>query len=262
MSLLPDQISLLDRMVEGSRGVPRTEQEFTLFCAPGFGSGALGKCSIRGPGLEDTPVMAADVWELVYQGYLHGTVANEHVSHFVVTAAGFEFYEERRNRPVDPAVAVEQEIVHYVEADQFQARFPGTHEKLRAATGLLWKTSPSDDLTTIGHLLREGLQRFATEMVDLHQPSEVDPNPDHTQNRLLAVVEMRRDELGDRRADLLAAIATYLDAVNGVIQRLEHADQKEGDRPTWEDARAACFQTINLVGEFDRILNGARLAHR
>ena len=73
---------------------------------------------------------------------------------------------------------------------------------------------------------------------------------------LTAVVSMHRDELGDRRAELLDAILAYQDAVNGVIQRLEHADQKAGDPASWEDARSACFQTMNLMCEFDRTLNG------
>jgi hypothetical protein len=259
MALLPDQLDLLCRMAEGARAVPRTQQEFILVCAPTMGSGALGACTIEGPGLLRTRVMGADVWGLADAGYMNGTQLNQHVSHFVLTAEGFQLYEETRGRPADPVMAMEEETVSYIDAEAFRTRYPGAHEKLRAATDLLWRTAPGDDLTTIGHLLRESLQRFTTRLVELHQPPDVESNPDRTTARLRAVVRMHSGELGDRRSGLLDGIVSYQAAVNLVVQRLEHADQKAGDPPTWEDARSACFQSVNLMSEVDRILS--ELAH-
>jgi len=43
--------------------------------------------------------------------------------------------------------------------------------------------------------------------------------------------------------------------VNDVVQRQEHGDQKQNDPLTWEDARAAVFQTAMLMFEFDRVLS-------
>jgi hypothetical protein len=53
---------------------------------------------------------------------------------------------------------------------------------------------------------------------------------------------------------LLTALADYQDAVNAVIQRQEHGDQRPGNPLTWEDARAAVFQTANMLHEYARLL--------
>lgn len=52
------------------------------------------------------------------------------------------------------------------------------------------------------------------------------------------------------------ALAEYQEAVNSLVQRQEHGDQKVGDPLTWEDARAAVFHTALLMYEYDRLLNG------
>jgi hypothetical protein len=72
---------------------------------------------------------------------------------------------------------------------------------------------------------------------------------------LRAVVESQRSRLGDAKADLLAALSDYLDAVNKGLQRQEHGDQKVGDPLTWEHARAAVFNTAMLMHEYDRLLS-------
>jgi hypothetical protein len=70
------------------------------------------------------------------------------------------------------------------------------------------------------------------------------------------VLDANRERLGDSKSELLVALLMYLDAVNGLVQRQEHGDQKPGEPLTWEDARASVFQTANLMFEFDRVLNG------
>ena len=50
-------------------------------------------------------------------------------------------------------------------------------------------------------------------------------------NRLRAVVACRRDALGEAKAALLVALAEYQDAVNDIVQRQEHGDQKSGEPP-------------------------------
>jgi hypothetical protein len=91
-------------------------------------------------------------------------------------------------------------------------------------------------------------------MVEIHQPPGVESDPAKTNNRLRAVVEVRRERIGARKSDLLDALIAYQEAVNGIVQRQEHGDQKSDDPLTWEDARAAVFQTSLLMFEFDRIL--------
>jgi hypothetical protein len=120
----------------------------------------------------------------------------------------------------------------------------------------LWQSSPDVDLTKIGHTLREALQRFATELIEVHDPANADPDIQKTTKRLAAVVDVHRDRLGERKSELLDALIAYQAAVNGVIQRAEHADQKPGEPLTWDDLRSACFQTVNLMVEVDRVLSG------
>ena len=107
----------------------------------------------------------------------------------------------------------------------------------------------------IGHELREAMQRFATELVEAHEPPDVDTDPAHTKKRLAAVVALHQDRLGERRAAMLLALLDYQGAANDLLQRLEHADQKENEPATWDDARSACFQTVNVMVEFDRLLH-------
>jgi hypothetical protein len=79
---------------------------------------------------------------------------------------------------------------------------------------------------------------------------------------LRAVLEMHRDGLGESKSDLLASRIEYQDAVNAVVQRQEHGDEKPGDALAWEDGRAAVFQTAMLMFEFDRLLVVAPLYAR
>lgn len=120
---------------------------------------------------------------------------------------------------------------------------------------MLWQTNPQDDLTAIGHKLREAIQQFATSMVEIHRPPGVDSDPAHTKSRLQAVIETNRERLGKRKSELLDALLDYQSAVTDLVQRQEHGDQKPNDPLTWEDARAAVFQTAMVMFEFDRVLN-------
>jgi hypothetical protein len=254
MRLVPEQVQLLEAMVEAARTVPRTDQVFELISIQGFGE--RNPASISGGGLSASiPVLADDVWNLAYAGLLTGNPTNEHVARFTITADGFAYYESLRDRPSEPAAAVDDETRRYLDARAFRGRFPQAEARLRAAITLLWETSPAGNLTTVGHKLREAVQQFASELVEQHEPEGVDADPAHTNNRLRAVIEMHRESLGEKRSELLDALVGYQDAVNGVIQRLAHGDQKLGDPLTWNDARTAVFQTVNMMCEFDRILH-------
>lgn len=163
--------------------------------------------------------------------------------------------EELRGRSADPAEAVQEEVRRYLD-ETFKERFPAAYDRLAAAEQMLWQANPEDDLTTIGHKLREAIQQFATAMVDRHQPSNVDPDPARTKNRLRAVVELHRERLGESKAALLDVLADYQDVVNDLVQRQEHGDQKPGEPLAWEDARIAVFYTALLMYEYDRQFNG------
>lgn len=58
-----------------------------------------------------------------------------------------------------------------------------------------------------------------------------------------------------RNADLLEAVAAYWSAVNGVVQRQEHGEQKGGEELTWEDGQRVVYHTATVMVESERILS-------
>lgn len=255
MALLPDQEELLVTLVEAARRVPRFEQQFMLLSFET--DQQIGTIdSIMGAGLSgQVRVLGDDVWALKNHGLVQGSFNLDGSGRFTVTAEGFAHYEQLRQRGTEATAAVEAEIRRHLDGERFTRRYPEAYERLSAAEAMLWQAKPEDDFTTIGHKLREAVQQFATTLVEAHRPAAREEDPAKTKNRLRAVLEMHRHELGDRRAALLDALVEYQDAVNGVIQRLEHGDQKPNDPLTWEDARAAVFQTLSFMFEFDRALD-------
>lgn len=243
-------------LVEAARTVPRPQQQFVMYVDNSIDQ--IGNtASVAGDPLPgELPVLEGDVLALIGAGLLsRGTMIwGEPTTPFTISAEGFARYEAMRQRPADPGVAIEDEIRRYLD-DTFKERFPEAQARLAAAERILWKADAADDYTTIGHKLREATQQFATEMVGRHQVSDVHADAAKTKNRLRAVVESQRDRLGTAKADLLKALAEYQDAVNDLVQRQEHGDQKPGDPLTWEDARAAVFHTALLFYEYARLLN-------
>lgn len=90
--------------------------------------------------------------------------------------------------------------------------------------------------------------------MDRHQPPSVNPDKARTRDRLSAVVNLRRAELGEARSALLDSMFDYWRAAGGLIQRQEHAGQREGEPLGWEDGRRVVFQTAVVMFEVDRTL--------
>ena len=212
---------------------------------------------IEGAGLsERLQVLASDVQWLDDQGFLIAQWDTNKTARFTLDEAAFRYYENfLAKHSEEPATAIEEEVRSYLGRPEFRQRFALAYERLTAAQQMLWQANPQDDLTTIGHKLREAIQQFATSMVEIHRPPDVDSDPAKTTSRLRAVIETNRDRLGQRRSELLDALLNYQSAVNDLVQRQEHGDQKPNDPLTWEDARAAVFQTAMLMFEFDRVLS-------
>jgi hypothetical protein len=257
MDLATEQVDLLAALVEAARRVPRAEQTFYLYRLEAMGESVPD--FVIGAGLTDQlPVLSGDLGELASEELIRwGPSAwGDDRTPFTLTNKGFRVYEDIRSRDSDPSAAIEQEVRQFLDGS-FRERFPSAHGRLAAAEALLWQADPSSDLTTIGHKTREAVQQFATELGARYPTADLDPDPAKTTNRLRAIVAGQRDALGNRMATLLDALASYQEAVNGVIQRQEHGDQKEGEPLTWEDARATVFNTALLLHEYDRLLPGS-----
>jgi hypothetical protein len=245
-----EQEDLLKAMVEASRNVPRDQRGEFHDLRDGDGS------SIMHPGLpgQQLRVHDGDLDILEAAGLLLLTRQGSAHRSYVVTSEGYSFYAELQDRSGAPTQQVEETLTQYLDSDAFQRSYPAAYRKWAKAAELLSTSDSQQQLTTVGHLCREAIQEFATALVGRHQPPGVNQDKAHDINRIQAVVDQRRSQLGTT-ATLLDALLPYWRAVSGLVQRQEHGAQKEGRPLVWEDARRVVFQTAVVMFEIDRTLS-------
>jgi len=245
-----EQEELLDAIVEDARSVPRSEREDFVLISIDHGA------FIQGPGgdREFPDFQASDLHVLRDAGLIgiSGHAKRSKGFSFYVTPQGFQSYEERKRLAGGPAEQVEQEIGRYLDAGPFRVAYPGAYAKWAEAAELLWSSDSQRQLTTIGHLTREAVQEFATVLVERHRLPGVNPDPTKTVDRLRAVLDQRRPDLGARHAAVLDALVPYWGTVSDLIQRQEHGGQKEGEPLIWEDGRRVVFLTAVVMFESAR----------
>jgi hypothetical protein len=160
---------------------------------------------------------------------------------------------EAARMEVDPFEQVMTEARSALGSDGFARTFPGAFQPWADAEKLLWRGDASSQLTTIGHKVREAAQAFATQLVEAHQPREVEPNVALVERRLGAVIAMHREELPESKRLTLEALGTLWEAANRLVQRQVHGAQKEGEPVSWDDARRIVYLTMFLMIEFATI---------
>ena len=141
-----------------------------------------------------------------------------------------------------------------LESEELRAAAPVAYENWSEAERLLWSATSDSEFSTIGHKLREALQDFASALVDIHHPPEVNPDTTKTLDRLSAVLVQCHPELGERRRRQFDALFNYWRVTIELIQRQEHGGQKEGEPLEWEDGRRAVFQTAVVMTEMVGLL--------
>jgi hypothetical protein len=247
--LEPEQEELLATLVEATRKVERRDRYFITISALGMGD------MIQGPGL-DGRILApsTDVEFLSHAGLVHIKQVQSGTIEFVIAPAGFSFYEEYKQRSAEPVEQVEDDVQAYFDSERFKSSYPAAYRLWSEAAKSVWHAESPSELTAIGHTAREAMQAFATELVQKHNPPDVNPDPAKTLDRVSAVIKMRAPQLGDAGTTLLDALFAYWRAVNGIVQRQEHGAQKEGHPLTWEDGRRVVFHTITVMTELDRSL--------
>lgn len=157
---------------------------------------------------------------------------------------------EAARMEVDPFEQVMTEARSALGSDSFARAFPGTFQLWADAEKLLWRSDASSQLTTIGHKVREAAQAFATQLVEAHQPPNVEPNAALVEKRLGAVIAMHREELPESKRLTLEALGTLWEAANRLVQRQVHGAQKEGESVSWDDARRIVYLAMFLMIEF------------
>jgi hypothetical protein len=119
----------------------------------------------------------------------------------------------------------------------------------------LWASDVEEQLTTIGHICREVMQGFATSLKEQYQLSNVDPDVQHDQARIRAVLDARSNHLQETEKPFLKALIDYWVTVSNLVQRQEHGAQRERQALVWEDARRIVFHTAVVMYEIDQALS-------
>lgn len=243
-----DQERVLATMVEAERLVSREQSPpFILVGAHGEGY-SLVHTALP----ENVAVAAGDVRSLAEAGLLRRSLGSRGSENYEVTNQGRAYHTWMKERDGEPLERVEAEVRHLLDGANFQARHQAAYTQWSEAEAALWDAKTIAQFTSIGHACREAVQLFITDLVELHRPATVEPDPQRTVNRLRAVLEGA--DLPDAVSAYANVLLAHFRAVNGLVQRQVHGGQKEGDPLTWEDARRVVFATAFVMFELNRVL--------
>lgn len=251
VDVLAEQEELLVQLVEAARAVPRDQRENFLHVAfngpdilfhPGF------------PIAKQIEVITQDLDILARNGLLDLSVNSSGNREYWITPLGYRYYEHLKTRDAEPIEQVEREIRRLVESTGFADRYPESQARWLAAARALWTADSAKEASTVGHLCREAMQAFATELIAHYEVEDADSNPAHDVARVRAVLTTVGARLSSAERGLLDALLAYWGSVSDLVQRQEHGAQRERERLAWEDSRRVVFQTAVLFYEVDQSL--------
>jgi len=253
--LEPEQVELLVALVEASRNVPKAARQKFIF-SESFDSAEVTHPGLPGQRLEvyrgDVDTLGREELISVSEHIVTGTVS------FDVTPLGVSYYQHEKEHLGQPIERVEAHMRQHLASADFQRKYGEVYKKWVHAETMLWSSDSERQLTTIGHLCREVIQDFASVLVDLYQPPDVDQNKEHTVARMKAVLNHRASQVGSTLTPFLDAILSYWGTLSDLIQRQEHGGKKEGEPLIWDDAQRIVFQTLVVMFEIDRSLTRTR----
>lgn len=94
------------------------------------------------------------------------------------------------------------------------------------------------------------MQEFADELAGHVKVSDIPSDKARTVARIRGVFDAKVSSATTR--EFLDALLAYWGTVSDLVQRQEHAGQKEGEPVTWEDARRVVFQSLSVMYEIAR----------
>jgi hypothetical protein len=256
MELDKEQIKQLSELVDAVRALPDGDEhhEFIAIDLSRLGNRVV----VRHPSLSlEYTAYRRDLDLLEAAGFTRISRRGKGTTFFYVTPAGFRKYTEEKRAVGEPTERIEAEVRTYLDARRFREQYPAAYDKWALGEGLLWGDDSSAQLSAIGHHCREALQHFTSALVERYPLTAVAPDPKKTINRLQAVLDAVKSKLGTTESELLKALVDYWKAVAGLVERQEHAGQKEGRPLVHEDARRVVFQTMVVMYEVDRTLSRA-----
>lgn len=136
----------------------------------------------------------------------------------------------------------EATIVAYVSDESFRARYPLATQKWSDAHSLL-ETAPDRMGSMVGHLCREAIIEFSSNLVDQYKLGPFEANK--TKDKIRAVFKADDGVSRTVQASLVALVA-YWESVSDLVQRQEH-----GTDLAEEDGRRLVFQTMLVMREID-----------
>jgi hypothetical protein len=250
--LEPEQVSLLCRLIEAERSVPKGQRG--KFIAAGSDQTSSAVFLYTAPGGIRVVGSTTDAEILAEKGLLGLTYSSQGGRLFHITPEALEYYRGLMQAS-KPTEAVEEKMRSHLSSKHFERSYEAAYQKWSQAEALLWKSDSDKQYTSVGHLCREALQEFADALVSIHTPPNADSDKARTKSRIRAVVELRKNSLCSTERELLDRLVDYWHVVSDLVQRQEHGAQRDGAPLTWEDARRVVFQTLVVMYEVDRSLN-------
>ncbi len=156
----------------------------------------------------------------------------------------------------DPMEKVLAESRVKIGSEAFAAAFPGAYQPWADAAKLLYGENASEELTTIGHKVREASQAFAAAAIIKFGADDAPEDVKLVKKRLGAVIAHNRYYISDAKRKVLEDLGDLWESTVDLIQRQEHAAQKEGEPVSFEDGRRVVNLTMFLMLEFATILAG------
>jgi hypothetical protein len=249
-----EQVELFCRMVEAQRNLPRERRtKFLLVKVMGT------RDPLIHPGFpRDIGVYEGDLEVLESYGLLYRTYGSKGGLQFDITPEGYRTYEQLKKGEGLPAERIGIETRAYLEGSEFRSRYSVAYDKWAEAEGMLWSAEAKDQLTLIGHLIREAMQAFASSLVEMYRPPDVTADKSRDINRLRGVVAHVGPKLSESVRLWLDSLANAWASASALAQRQEHGGQKEGRTLVWEDARRAVFAAAFAMFEIDRTLSAMK----
>lgn len=247
-----EQKELFIRIAEAVKKIPR-EERCPMMCTNYGTSDGLVIFSIKSGIIEDMQdIVSGDLDTLAKQSILSFTYSPKRSKNYIITPEGFEYYEWLMSEQGKPIERIQTNIRGYLDFQDFRSGYEEAYKRIVKAEELLWSSDSPENFSIIGHLCREAMQEFADELYHkvMGERSTEEKNKDL--NRIKAVIASNKSKIGDKVSVFLEAQYELWKSVNGLVQRQEHAGQKEGEPITWEDARRIVFQTINVMYELHR----------
>ena len=247
--LTDDQKQLLVALVEAARSVPKDKRR--KFSFQHNSETFILHWSIPGWSFD---CYKGDVEILALRNLILPSYDENGIYAFDITPEGFQYYEEFKQQTAEPTKRVEQSIQEYLSSLDFQKRHPKAFLKWKAAEQLLWTTDSDQQLSTVGHLCREASQEFTDSLVTRFMPPDANDQKALTKNRLKAVLKSQSTTIPKTVLPYVESLILCWDTLMDLVQRQEHAAERDKESLVWEDARRLVFHTGVLMFEVDRLL--------